>query len=748
MPLPTLLTKGAITTTDKLEQSEADRLTAIDYITAWLSKRVTGGTTPATIIPSRGGDRILLLESKTGSGKSTTLPPSVYISFGKRKSVCVTQPRVISAVQTPSDIVNHYPELKLEENIGYQTGGISRRVRSGVIFMTIGVLYQQLKTLEDEKILKKYKFIIIDEVHDRSVDLDMTMSLLKGLLNRNYKSPDCPFVILTSATFDIESLRIYFGAPKSHIIKVAGSRAFEIEEHFLEVATDNYVEKAISLCMDLHTQNSEDYRHFVDEVGKGRPPKKSPAVDILVFVSGVGDLDKMVDELNKNADDEDYPFLALRLNSKIYSSAGIEYKSILSVPLHKLKTSNGRMPVRRIIVSTDVAETSVTIETLKYCIDTGIKNFVFWNPDYNSNCSLISHIPQSSATQRKGRVGRVSPGKWYPCYTKEVFDMMPKNTYPDIITANMTSGLLAYIVLNEGMVVSEMDFVTNIPSSSLGSALEELYLLGAITKDEGKGEKIIPTTIGKVIKDFPILRPNLVRLILAGYEHGVNIKLLITLACLINAGSKVYKTKYKLQDLMPELGTQHLVMGDDFIDSLILFQNFTSFISKAYGGKVSLNSISEWSAKAGLNLGNEFLGAIELRDRIILAVYELGLGFNSNFADEILIPGLNPTLEQISKFDEQVIAIKKCIRDAFIAYRLDYTGRGKIYKSYIKGINVTIGGNVMKYLYSVIPDSMPKVIYTSGVKFGKNKYGDRYEFANEGGISVMDGFCEVDDNYY
>lgn len=745
MPLPTLLTKGAIKVPSGETQADADKVRAIDYVTTWLSKRVIGGVSNPTRPPTKLGDKILLLESKTGSGKSTILPPELYIAFGMRKSVAVTQPRVISAVQTPQDILKYYSsEFKIEENIGYQTGSISKRTRRGLIFMTIGVLYQQLKTLEDEALIRKYKFIIIDEVHERSIDLDLTLSLLKLFLGRNWKNPDCPFVILTSATFDIEGLRIYFNTPKSHIIKVAGARAYPIEEHFLDVDVDNYVTKSIEMVLDIHEKNGDDYKFFLDEIKRGRPPAKSPSVDILVFVSGVGDMDNIITEINKKSKDMEYPIIGLKLNSKIYGSAGIEYKSILTIPLHKLKTDDGRMPVRRVIVSTDVAQTSVTIETLKYCIDAGVRNFVSWNPDYNANVSLITQISKASATQRKGRVGRVTPGQWYPCYTKETYESLIDNPYPDIITSNMSSGLLTIIVLSESLNIKDLDFINNIPTSSLMSSLEELYLIGAVKYDGGS---VIPTTIGNIINKFPIIPPTYGRLILGAYEHNINVTLMVTLACILQVGDKIFKAKYKLQDIIPELEQQYIVHMDDFIDYLLLFQNFTDYVNNVYvktGDKkgVSINSINEWAQKIGLNIGKEFMEAIELRDRIILSMYESKLQFNAEYPDRIVMPSVS-----LDGFNEQVIGIKRCISDAFPHYRLNYSGCGKLYKSHYKGINISINSNIIKYLYSRDPDAMPKVIYCTGFNFGKNKFGDKYVFSNKGPVSVVDGFIQVDDTY-
>ena len=720
MPLPTLLTKDAI---------DADTsMSAIDYITDWLSMRIIGGLRQVTILPTKAGDRVLLLESKTGSGKSTVLPPSIYIAFGMRKTVAVTQPRVISAVQTPFDIMKFFPELIMEDNLGYQTGSITRRARSGLIFMTIGVLYQQLKVLDDEQIIKKYKVIIIDEVHERSIDLDLTLSLIKQFLERNWKNPECPFVILTSATFDIESLRRYFDTPTSHIIKVAGARAYEIEDNYLTETPSNYVEKIIDIAMDIHTKNAEDYRYYFDEVKKGRPPSISPNVDIIVFVSGVGDMDTIIDEINTRSIELNEPMIALKLNSKIYSAAGTEYKSILSTPLYELKMPNdeSKQAYRRVIISTDVAQTSVTIETLKYCIDAGIRNFVSWNPDVNSVVSIISHIPKSSAIQRKGRVGRVAPGRWFPCFTKKTFESMEDNSYPDIVTSNIISGVLTMIILDEEFDVSKIDLINSIPSSSLRSALEELYMLGCIKyKEDGK---IMVTEIGKIINTFPIIPPSLGRLILAGYEHGVNIKLLITMASIMNFNGNIFGRRY-------EIGTEAQVHNDDYIDAVDKFYEFMNVLTKSYSSENKDNNIEDWCKKNSITYGKELFNILDLRDRLIQTIYTNKLTFNMEYPEFIV------NIASVDEYDKQIVSIKSCLRDALTLYRLNYTGKHNLYRSHYRGILVEVDSRVIKQHDD---ENKGRIIITNGFKFGKNKQG-KFVFNNMYGASIMDGYVEIDD---
>ena len=184
---PTLFRKGKLQA-HKFSESQAvlDDIVPIEYIMNWFEKR--------NLKPGKDvSDRILVLKSSTGSGKSTTLPPEYYHRFWEsdKRNICCTQPKVLTSIEVPKQILPYHTAdflasigksgrtpLKMGENIGFQNGVVAKKPTNGIIFMTIGVLQQQLNVMSDEDFAKKYSIIFVDEVHERSDATDFTLYIL------------------------------------------------------------------------------------------------------------------------------------------------------------------------------------------------------------------------------------------------------------------------------------------------------------------------------------------------------------------------------------------------------------------------------------------------------------------------------------------------------------------------------------------------------------------------------------------
>jgi len=172
--LPTLLRSGYIKPNPKLKLMKSainsiKNMRGIDYIMNFISDIVPVSSGATARKQARSiGDKVIVLKSDTGSGKSTVMPPFLYETFQDRtrKGIAVTQPRILTAIDIAENLPEHYTYLKLDDNLGYSTGDYKREPKNkGITFMTIGILLQQLKSLEDEMFMRKYSFILIDEVH-------------------------------------------------------------------------------------------------------------------------------------------------------------------------------------------------------------------------------------------------------------------------------------------------------------------------------------------------------------------------------------------------------------------------------------------------------------------------------------------------------------------------------------------------------------------------------------------------------
>jgi HrpA-like RNA helicase len=475
----------------------------IDSITTWLRKRMPefSGPTPTVL-----SDRVIIAKSETGSGKSTVLPAHVFRLLRDvrapasqkylGRSVLCTQPRVLTAMSLARDMAMspHYPDLKLPNllsderiagTVGFQTGPISDMPQQGLIYATAGVLLAQLRAAASagdfSEIAARFAFIIIDEAHERSLDIDPVLMLLKqfllhGLSIGGRPAQMLPFIILASATISVDVYARYFnlidpktpGVPlESNVFHIVG-RQHGIEERWPEVGTNDYIAEAGRVAAAIHCDNPED----------------QPAqCDILVFMPGLAETRKVTTALEKARDDGKLdcggPVVILVINREavnketaafVLVKAPIEmlWKTLAQEEIYSAEAigamrEKGLTP-RRIIVSTVVAETGLTIETLKYVIDGGWQRASESYHPFGVSGLITRPAPQSRIKQRKGRAGRLFPGVFYPLYTRKVFEALPPQQMPDIVTEGAFSIILDIIL---GQQISK---TLSLPTSTTGVA--------------------------------------------------------------------------------------------------------------------------------------------------------------------------------------------------------------------------------------------------------------------------------------
>ena len=562
--LPTLFQNGTLVPHMGENKKKLDEYRAIDYILEWFDKRIPLDNKSDSGYQKAAGisDRVVVLKSGTGSAKSTGLAPYLFMRFNKRvrKSILITQPRVLTALDIPKTILGiaAYKDtddpLELGKNIGYQTQEfVKKPIKKGILFTTTGVLLQFIKNLSFEDFTKRYKFIIIDEVHDRTIDVDLIMYFIKQMINNNPIN-ECPFFVLMSATIDISKYTKYFDTKT--VFEVSG-KSFPVEATYLNIGEDNYIDRTCKLVLDIHQKNKNDL------------PNNS---DILIFCSGIGAINKIVKKLDIMVNPNE--IMVIPLDSAIFKNLGKEYKNMY------IKTDK-----RKVIISTNIAETGVTIESLKYCIDTGYVISVEYNPNINCNIILNRPVDKNMATQRRGRVGRVKPGVYYAMYSEKTYNSMNDMTVPDIFISDLSNFILnilcfrfnnAYknnllefddpkftkelkkidktefikdygkhdilkqLHLVKKINVYNMDFFDTPSYSSISAALEKLFVLGFITQSN------VPTPIGILTNKIRMIPVEHIRILVSGYKYGVNIMDLITLIALINTPSKyIILNKFK-----------------------------------------------------------------------------------------------------------------------------------------------------------------------------------------------------------
>ena len=730
MPTLTEVGKVDLSNVPKRDQNRVSQMVAKDYIV----ERILARFEKHKLSPMIKGwaDRVMILVAGTGSGKSVTIPPEAYLALRQsyNKNVVVTQPRVISAVRTvQEDVIKIYP-LTLGVDVGYQTGSLTRKPVRGLIYVQIKVLLQQLKVLTDDQLIKKYSCIIIDEAHERSSDTDLIIYLLKRFLIRNYTDPNCPIVIFMSATIELERFSKYFtdeNETSPEVISVVG-RTFPITRHYLDADSGNYIWKTLELVKEIHTRDH------------------TPNSDILIFVAGnpqITLLSKMLEEANAEFDKK---FIVIGLNSEIYNY-GIAEMRILESGLDALLVDD-KHPIRKVVIATNVAETSVTIASLRYVIDTGLRNTVEFNP---VGFSMFITVPVSRdmAMQRMGRVGRIQPGDAYMVYTEATLAAMQAAKLPDITSTDISEVVLALAVFNGSLAYENLDMMDRPSELLLWYAIDKLYTIGLLTfapetfdlrpadestktaaeikADESRRKdvvKIVPTITGVLIDKFRKIQIESARMILAGYEHGANILDLISIAAM--SVHNVRKKGYELRRIAdsPEK-TEHLI-NDSFIDCIFLLEEFA---------EVAKSGIAEARAWCEENCVSydEMLFTIDERDDLI--------------ADIVGYVGFDPLYNGLGA-DPSEYSLRKLIRTMpDIAIGEITAIKKSIYDGYRFNMAVLTNKEYVS-MHSRTPVARPPAMLGQPRFFIYNNITFKMGSFNPGHFSVMDGYVTIDPELY
>jgi hypothetical protein len=338
----------------------------------------------------------------------------------------------------------------------------------------------------------------------------------------------------------------------------------------------------------------------------------------------------------------------------------------------------GSKVARRVFVATPAAETGLTIDTLKFIVDSGLMFTVEFNPNSNCTVNLTKPIVQSMALQRRGRVGRKAPGIWYPAYTKESFDLMRKNQFPDIILIDCSKMILSICCntmrdpdSNGFSISSMMDLITPPSYDSMRNSLENLSILGFIRTMRGW---IRPSEIGLIANKFT--KPSLfcIRMVLASYMWKVPTLWMITIASGVGAS---WRTVFRKTRKITSITCQ-------FLDFLIVWQEWTALLKSAF----SVDKAEKWAEKNDIDLRGLLIWS-NLRDEMIEECVTAGLKLNN--IDDILI-------------DSRIPDIIKCIHDGFLPNLCKYDNTQNAYVNIQTKLKISI--------HDIVDVStMPEVIF-------------------------------------
>ncbi|KAI0875410.1 P-loop containing nucleoside triphosphate hydrolase protein [Hypoxylon argillaceum] len=400
---------------------------------------------------------VTIVVGQTGSGKTTQIPQFLEHAgwCAEGKVIGVTQPRRVAATTVAIRVAEEYG-CEIGKEVGYSirfedvTSAATR-----IKFLTDGLLIREALV---DPLLSRYSVIMVDEAHERSISTDILLGLLKKIRRRR---PELR-IIISSATLQAEEFLNFFSEPSENqepaddkanqigtIISLKG-RTYPIDVLYLESPAEDYVEKVVSTVFDIH--NTE------------------PDGDILVFLTGREEIDTAAQTIAERS--IDLPRTA---------------QSLLPLPLYAGLTTEQQMYVfdappentRKVILSTNIAEASVTIDGIVYVIDAGFVKLRAFDPRTGIESLTITPVSKASAAQRAGRAGRTKPGKCFRLFTEDAYQSLPDTNPPEIQRSNLAPFILQLKALGIDNVV-RFDYLTPPPAELMIKAIELLYSLGAL----------------------------------------------------------------------------------------------------------------------------------------------------------------------------------------------------------------------------------------------------------------------------
>eukprot|EP00072_Mus_musculus_P072990 XP_017174753.1 PREDICTED: probable ATP-dependent RNA helicase DHX35 isoform X2 [Mus musculus] len=458
----------------------------------------------------------VVIVGETGCGKSTQIPQYLAEAgwTAEGRVVGVTQPRRVAAVTVAGRVADERGAV-LGHEVGYCirfddcTDPLATRIK----FLTDGMLVREMMV---DPLLTKYSVIMLDEAHERTLYTDIAIGLLKKIQK---KRGDLRLIV-ASATLDAEKFRDFFNqnetsdpARDTSVTLTVEGRTFPVDIFYLQSPVPDYIKATVDTVVKIHQTEGDG--------------------DILAFLTGQEEVETVVSMLIEQA--------------RALARTGMK-KHLRVLPMYAGLPSFEQMKVfervshsvRKVIVATNVAETSITISGIVYVIDCGFMKLRAYNPRTAIECLVVVPVSQASANQRAGRGGRNRSGKCYRLYTEEAFDQLPQSTVPEMQRSNLAPVILQLKALGIDNVL-RFHFMSPPPAQSMVQALELLYALGGLDKDCRLTEPL-----GMRIAEFP-LNPMFAKMLLESGNFGCSQEVLSIAAMMQIQNVFVFPSNQKSQ---------------------------------------------------------------------------------------------------------------------------------------------------------------------------------------------------------
>lgn len=439
-------------------------------------------------------NRTVIIVGETGSGKTTQIPLLLREILMSEDKVAITQPRRVAARSVAGYVAKNVG-CRIGEEVGYQVRFEDHTTEGTRInFMTDGIL---LRKIQEDPLLRNYSAVMVDEAHERSLNIDFTLGLLKRLQKKREESGFKPLkIIVTSATLEKEKFAQYFN--ESPMIEVPG-RLYPVDVHYEQEHLHDYTKAA-----------AEKVKFIIEQGKEG---------DILIFMPGQEEIDKTIKEIE-----------------------AMKFSNITVLPLFGQMSPEDqdrifeKMTNRKVIVATNIAETSVTVPGVRHVIDSGlIKQIEF---DSLTGIETLAARPhaKSGCIQRAGRAGRLESGECWRLYSENDFNNRTEFQTPEIQRSN-----LSHVVLMMKKIgiedVKSFEFIDPPEIKALDQALDTLKTLGALDENE------CITEVGKTMAELP-LEPHIARMVIEAGKHKC-VETVCTVASFLGGRSVFVRPKGK-----------------------------------------------------------------------------------------------------------------------------------------------------------------------------------------------------------
>ncbi|KAI9693507.1 MAG: DEAH-box ATP-dependent RNA helicase prp22 [Bogoriella megaspora] len=462
-------------------------------------------------------NQLLIVVGDTGSGKTTQL--TQYLAeagYANEGTIGCTQPRRVAAMSVAQRVAQEVG-CNLGQEVGYTIRFEDKtNPDTKIKYMTDGILQREILL---DPMLNKYSVVMLDEAHERTIATDVLFGLLKKTLKRRSDLK----VIVTSATLDADKFSEYFN--KCPIFSIPG-RTFPVEILYSKEPESDYLDAALVTVMQIHLSE--------------------PAGDILLFLTGKEEIDTSCEILYERmkALGTTVPELMIL---PIYGALPTEVASRVFEP--------APAGSRKVVIATNIAETSITIDGIYYVVDPGFVKQTAYDAKLGMDRLQVTPISQAQAKQRAGRAGRTGPGKCFRLYTELAFEneMLP-TTVPEIQRQNMSTTIL----MLKAMGINDLlrfDFMDPPPTNTMLTALEELYALSALD-DDG-----LLTRLGRQMADFP-MDPTLAKAMIASADLRCSDEMLTIVAMISAVQTVFHRPKDKQQQADQKKSKFHDPAGD------------------------------------------------------------------------------------------------------------------------------------------------------------------------------------------